>query len=351
MIKNDKMRKNVWMLATAVVAFMSSCLHAELTVLEELDTAEGAQDWKVAAQHYINAFEKFDSELARILESRGGKRIMNTTTITLAPWRQNEFPQKHMRYSEEDFLASSTLATLEPGCMEVGIGEAGCRYFEKNIAPELKQYIWSTLGVTSRQKKLPQAAAIWDRRFVKPVAELLIEHLMTGGSEPDEEKWPLLLGLYRGYHHSEFILFFNGKSNAHIGIFSDNLKDEIPLHRFNDVYMYFYNELACAILRCTTPGELANRFCALLRSDDKNKVGNNYYEGSLFYGVDIVHLVEILGAQCNDQRTVTPTQEISSSVASAVRRAQEMVQQRHDASAQATAESLRLAALSLSWAR
>ena len=75
------------MLATAVVAFMSSFLHAELTVLEELDTAEGAQDWKVKAQHYINAFEKFDSELARILESRGGKRIMNTTTITLAPWR------------------------------------------------------------------------------------------------------------------------------------------------------------------------------------------------------------------------------------------------------------------------
>lgn len=349
MMKSNKMRKNVWMLATAVVAFMSSCLHAELTVLEELDTAEGAQDWKVAAQHYINAFEKFHEGIKTILERNGGKLFGDCHSIMLAVWKQNKLLPDGM--TARSFLASSTLATLEPGCCDFDMDPIGCKYFEKNIAQELKQYIWSTLGVTSRQKKLPQAANIWDNRFVKPVAGLLIEHLTKGGSVPDEEKWPLILGLYRGYHHSEFILFFNGKSNAHIGIFSDNLKDEIPLHRFNEVYMYFYNELASAILRCTTPGELANRFCALLRSDDKNKVGDNYYEGSLFYGVDIVHLVEILGAQCNDQRTVTPTQEISSSVASAVRRAQEMVQQRHDASAQATAEALRLAALSLSWAR
>ena len=349
MIKNDKMRKNVWMLATAVVAFMSSCLHAELTVLEELDTAEGAQDWKVAAQHYINAFEKFNGGMVTILERNGGKPFGDTTTITLAMWKQNKLLPDGV--TARSFLASSTLATLEPGCMEVDIDEAGHRYFGKYIAPELKRCICSTLGVTSRQRKLPQAANIWDDRFVKPVAELLIEHLMTGGSEPDEVRWPLLLGLYRAYHLSQIISFVSDCNRASIGVFSDSFPNDVSLHRFNEVYMYFYNELASAILRCTTSGEHANRFCALLRSDEGNKVGDNYYKGALFYRVNIVHLMEILVAQTNDRETITPIPEIKSSVGIALRRAQEEVQQRHDDNARATAEALRLAALSLSWAR
>ena len=52
----------------------SSCLHAELTVLEELDAAEAARgDWKDKAQHYINAFEKFHGGMKTILERNGGK--------------------------------------------------------------------------------------------------------------------------------------------------------------------------------------------------------------------------------------------------------------------------------------
>ena len=331
------------MLATAVVAFMSSCLHAELTVLEELDTAEGAQDWKVKAQHYINAFEKFHGGMKTILERNGGKLFGGYTSIMLAVWRKNRtYPE---RLFSRSFLSSSTFATLEPSCCDFDSGPAGCKYFEKNIAPELKQYIWSTLGVTSQKKKLPQAAAIWDRRFVKPVAELLIEHLMTGGSEPDEEKWPLILGLYRGYILSELVSFYCPCSFASVGQFHENFKSEIPLHKFDDVYMYFYNELASAILHCTTPGEHANRFCALLRSDDKNKVGDNYYEGALFYRVNIVHLMEVLVAQTNDRETITPTPEIKSSVDVALRRAQETLQERHEDNARATAETLRQAAL------
>lgn len=346
MIKNDKMRKSVWMLATTVVAFMSSCLHAELTVLEELDAAEAARgNWKVAAQHYINAFEKFHGGMKTILERNGGKLFGGCNSIMLAVWRKNRtYPE---RLSSESFLSSSTLATLEPGCCDFDIDPVGCKYFEKNIAPELKQYIWSTLGVKSKQRKLPQAANIWDNRFVKPVAELLIELLTTGGSVPDEEKWPLLLGLYRGYILSEFVCFYcpSSFSFASAGQFHENFKSEIPLHKFNDVYMYFYNELASAILHCTTPSEHANRFCALLRSDEKNKVGDNYYEGALFYSVNNVHLMEVLVAQTNDRETITPIPEIKSSVDMALRRAQETVQQRHDDNARATAESLRRAAL------
>ena len=344
MIKNDKMRKNVWMLATAVVAFMSSCLQAELTVLEELGAAEAARgDWKVAAQHYINAFEKFHGGIKAILERNGGKLFGDRNSIMLAVWRKNRtYPE---RLSSVSFLSSSTLATLEPGCCDFDIGPVGCKYFEKNIAQELKQYIWSTLGVTSRQRKLPLSANIWDNRFVKPVAELLIEHLTTGGSVPDEEKWPLILGLYRGYILSELVGFYGNCSFASIGIFRENSKEEIPLHKFNDVYMYFYNELASAILHCTSPSEHANRFCALLRSDDKNKVGDNYYEGALFYRVNIVHLMEVLVAQTNDRETITPTPEIKSSVGIASRRAQEELRERADDNAREIAETLRRTAL------
>ena len=147
------------------------------------------------------------------------------------------------------------------------------------------------------------------------------------------------------YHLSENVNFYCDCSLASIGLFHENCKSEIPLHRFDDVYMYFYNELASAILHCTTPSEHANRFCALLRSDEKNKVGDNYYEGALFYRVNIVHLMEVLVAQTNDQETITPIPGIKSSVGIALRRAQETEQQRHDDNARATAETLRRAAL------
>ena len=214
-------------------------------------------------------------------------------------------------------------------------------YFKDNIVGPLKPYICQALRVSS----IKQAGLLWERNFITPVSQLLIEH--SEEMKQDAVTLQILLNLYRCYHRCDFIAA-RGMDWSDRKVFLDS---SAKLKNFSDVYQRFYDSLVDALLSCNEAGEMENILCGLLlKEDGQTKIGNKYYKGTWEYGIVIEHLVDIMTEQLAVSQKATTSQSITNAFQVALKNVQEIkaeVQRSHE---QNIADQMEFAANQMNYA-
>ncbi len=339
---------NYTSLATVILLLSSPNIKADSNVYNELQEANKAindpsVNWKEAAQHFINAFDEFSQNILDILNTKGGKTVWNTF-ISVELWKKGRTFPSH--FPENYYLKQETIndraicgaAYWRTTCWDTDNEEVPCclcnpimdllcciptcglwpmihciasvsslqgsgaYYFKDHIEPYLKKYIISTLQVNS----LEEAGDYWEKQFLIPVSNLLIDH-SNEMLNHDSNTLQLLLDLYRTYYRSNFI----GKTGTlhGCGTYIDISAVE-ELANFAAIYQNVYNYLANSIVNCNQSEnkEYENILCCLLTQKDKGITNNNkYYKGAWEYGLDIEHLLEIVQPHSTiNQETILP---------------------------------------------
>ena len=306
--------------------------------------------WPDAARSFLAAFDEFDQGLRDVLDAEGAIPMLNTA-ILVEIWKKGRtFPRD---FTAESFLKEETIEGLPvcspywwhgaccatdggcflmlcfanplmnlvgmcvPVCISLTANPAPHYYFKDHVEPLLKRYIFSSLRVGS----LREAALFWERNFVAPVSQLLIDH--AAEMKTDDGILQILLDLYRSYHLCDAIAFIGPNNWASQGVFTEEAPQSIRLKKFTQVYQVFYDELADAILAWTTPGEGENTLCGLLlENEGKSKIGTKYYYGTERYKINIVTLVTTF-----NKRLTMGGQSASAAIAQAIGVAQQRCKQ------------------------
>ena len=339
-------------LTVVAMGFTFGSQKASAEVLKSLGEAHKnlEANWQDAAQHFIDAHEELDQGLRKILDENGAQPLWDTT-IALTLWKENRtFPKglggSLLREStkvpkmgrskwhslcwgtEDSFCCCNPITHALTAGLTLG---AGCLltneklYYVKDTAePLIKDYIYLSLrNKDLRKPDLSKAADFWEKKFVNPVSQLLLDHLTE--MNKDERSMQLLLNLYRAYHRCEYVVLQDMEDlhitgvvcdNSDRGIFSEYRTQisRVPLRKFREIRRTFYEELADTIVGWDPAGEGENILCALLMDDHSSKIGDKRYPGSLDRAIDIVALVDEL----NKKMAVGPDPDTHSAIGEAI---------------------------------
>ena len=339
-------------LTVVAMGFTFGSQKASAEVLKSLGEAHKnlEANWQDAAQYFIDAHEELDQGLRKILDENGAQPLWDSA-IALTLWKKNRtFPKglgahllqestnvpRHGRYKlhalcwgdENALCCCNPIAHVLTGgiglCVGCSLYGERLYYVKDKVEPLLKDYVYLSLrNKDLRKPDLPKAADFWEKKFVNPVSQLLLDHLTE--MKKDEKTMQLLLKLYRAYHRCECIVLQDMEDLSIAGVVCDNSHDSIfseyrtqisrvPLRKFREIRRTFYEELADTIVGWDTAGEGENILCALLMDDHSSKIGDKRYPGSLDRAIDIVALVDEL----NKKMAVGPDPDTHSAIGEAI---------------------------------
>ena len=328
-------------LATATLLLNSYKTQADVRGnLDNANTAfraltDNPGNWKEVAQSFVNVFDEFSNGIFTVLDEHGGK--FDQPFISISLWKQGKllpeyccfsmFASKYLKQETIDAMPTcgpsfwhescwgteetcfcmfnpiTTLIMTQLTCClfapwfqcaiigasawAEGTGTKGnpIYYFKDNVEGPVKTYISQALRVSS----IKQAGLLWERNFVTPVSQLLIEH--SEEMKQDAVTLQILLNLRKCYSCCDF-------------------QSIEALPNSNDITQMFFESLAETIITCNTPGEMENILCGLLlKNDGKSKIGNKYYKGCGEYNIPIKCLIQRICEHVAISKDSTQTNE------------------------------------------